>query len=101
MTRLIPEEPRMASCRPVGPFDRLAIDVRQCDLVEISVGLFAEFEQAGLRPETWPAAARVAAERETASWQARNPDRVIRLVSYGATAGACYVALHHAKKTGG
>lgn len=99
MSRLIPEEPRGSSCRPVGPFDKLSIDLRGCDLVEISVGLFSEFESAGLRPESWPAAVRAAAEKETQAWIARNPDRVIRLVSYGATAGAAYVALHHAKKS--
>lgn len=99
MTRLIPEEPRAASCRPVGVFDRLAIDVRDCDLLEISVGLFSEFEKAGLRPETWPAPVRAAVERETEAWLARNPDRVVRLASYGATTGAVYLALHHAKRT--
>lgn len=98
MTKLLPEEPRAAACRPVGVFDRLSIDVRKCDLAEISCGLFAEFETAGLRPETWPAAVRVAVERETEKWIERNPDRVIRLVSYGATAGAVYLALHHAAR---
>lgn len=88
----------MASCRPVGAFDRLSIDLRDCSLLEISVGLFAEFEKPGLRPETWPPAVRAAADRETEAWLARNPDRVVRLVSYGATAGAVYVAIHHAKK---
>lgn len=98
MTKLLPDEPRPASCRPVGVFDRLSIDLRNCDLLEISVSLFTEFETAGLRPETWPAPVRAAVERETAAWIARNPERVVRLVSYGATAGAAYCALHHAGK---
>jgi len=89
----------MASCRPVGPFDKLAIDVRQCDLVEISVGLLSEYEQAGLRPETWPVPVRAAMDKETQAWIARNPDRVICLASYGATAGAVYLALHHKKRS--
>jgi hypothetical protein len=98
MTKLLPEEPRPASCRPVGPFDKLSINVRGCDLLEISVGLFTEFETAGLRPETWPAPVRAAVDRETEAWIARNPGRAVRLVSYGATAGAVYCAIHHASK---
>lgn len=98
MSRLLPEEPRSAACRPVGVFDRLSIDVRGCDLAEISCGLFAEFETAGLRPETWPVAVRAAVDRETEKWIERNPDRVIRMVSYGATAGAVYLALHHSAR---
>lgn len=101
MTRLAspPDEPPVASCRPVSPFDRLAIDVRPCELLEISVGLIAEYEKPGLRFETWPAPVRAAVEKELTAWFARNPDRVVRLVSYGVTPGAVYVALHHAKRS--
>lgn len=81
-------------------FDRLSLDLADCELVEISVGLFSEYERAGMRFETWPAPVQAAVNRELERWAARNPARVVRLVSYAATAGAVYVALHHAKKNG-
>lgn len=91
---------RMACTAPraVTTLDRLSVRLDDCDLFEISVGLHEDFETAGMRIETWPAPARIAVEREAEKWIERNPDRIVRLVSHGATKGAVYYALHHAPK---
>jgi len=91
----------MSACpapRGASWIDHLSIDLDDCQLLEISVGLVEEYETAGHRFETWPAPVRVVIERELARWTERNPDRVIRAFTTAATKGACFLALHHAKK---
>lgn len=78
-------------------FDRLSVDLSDCELLEISVALL-EHETAGLRSESWPQPVRVAIERELQGWAQRNPNRIARAITTSATKGACCLAIHHAPR---
>jgi hypothetical protein len=84
--------------RPAG-FERVPVELGDCDVLIVSCGLIGEFEKPkGIRPEHWPPAARARVEAEAEKFIAAHPDRVVRLVSFGASSGACFLVMHHAPK---
>jgi hypothetical protein len=95
----------MTACpldRTATTLDRLSVDLADCDVVEIIVGLFVEFEKpTSVRPEGWPPAARNIADREAARWIEAHPDRAVRLASFHVTSASVCLALHHAPRKAG
>lgn len=83
--------------RELGALNAAALDLRECDRLEITVTLY-EHESAGLRFETWPHAVKTQIEKHLAEWATRNPTRAQRAVTTCVGPGMCVLVLHHGKK---
>lgn len=81
-------------------FKSIGVELRGCSVTVISCAAIGAEKITSMRPEGWPPAVRERIELTVADWVKHHPDRLVRLLSLGATRDVCFMAVHHALRPG-
>lgn len=95
----MPERP-ISSRLAATPFDDIAVDLKNCSLFQLSVGL-TEYDRPGQRYDTWPEPVRAIVEKECKGWLERNPKAEAVAITTAVVPGACVFCIHWRIKEGG